>query len=117
MMAKVFSSYDEEGARFAAFGSDPDGTEYVIFSITLEPDQQDRDLGLDDMHIEIGGQVTGGYGKVARIVSDSSGLTVHPNDPGDPLRIDVANSADAADAVAALKSICDLGGVAFEESA
>jgi hypothetical protein len=117
MMARVFSSYDEEGARFAAFGSDAVGTEHVIFSIVLEPDQQDRDLGLDGIHIEISGQGNGGYDKVARIVSTPSGLTVHPKDPDDPLRIDIANAAEAAGTVAALKSICDFADVAFEEHA
>lgn len=63
--ASCITWQNDNGVALLGFADDEfDTTQYLLLQRTLEPDQQDRDLGLDRLHIELNDQARSDYGTV-----------------------------------------------------
>lgn len=79
--AKIFFSEDENGVLVVAFADDEqEPQKSVLIQKTLEPDEQDRELGLDKSHIEIAGQSRSTYGGISSINVSLDGVEIHLNE-------------------------------------
>jgi hypothetical protein len=55
----------EDGVAVLGFADDDTHTtQYLLLQRTLEPDQQDRKLGMDQVHLELNSQIKSAYGTV-----------------------------------------------------
>ncbi|MBB3118229.1 hypothetical protein FHS03_001260 [Massilia violacea] len=54
----------------------------MLLQKTLEPDEQDEELGMDTAHIEIEDQSRSGYGGIASLAWDGGELCIRLNERG-----------------------------------
>lgn len=74
--AKSVSSLEENGVVMLAFADDPAApSQYVLLQRTLNPSQQDKDLGQDRVHVQVNGELNSGYGDISEASLDRSGLS------------------------------------------
>ncbi|NVD97302.1 Imm10 family immunity protein [Massilia sp. BJB1822] len=81
--AKTISIEEDEYSLTIGFlddGKEPH--KYVLLQKTLEPDEQDEELGMNVAHIEIEDQARSGYGGIASIAVDDGGLCIRLNEKG-----------------------------------
>jgi hypothetical protein len=81
--AKFVSFQNEDGIVVVGFADDEfQTTQYVLLQRTLEPDEQDRKLGHDKVHVELDSQNRSGYGGIERIQMEGSALRFALNAKG-----------------------------------
>ncbi|WP_256077331.1 Imm10 family immunity protein [Massilia sp. YIM B04103] len=113
--AKTISIEEDEYSLTIGFlddGEEPH--KYVLLQKTLEPDEQDEELGMDVAHIEIEDQARSGYGGIASIAVDDGGLCIRLNEKGKKF-LDVAGQlliafespAQKVELQAALQRMCE----------
>lgn len=81
--AKTISIDEDEYSLTVGFlddGAEPQ--RYVLLQKALEPDEQDRKLGMDVTHIEIEDQIRSGYGGIASVVFKDGRLLINLNEKG-----------------------------------
>jgi len=76
-LAKAVSFSNDEGGTLLAFADDPlEPANYVMLDLANEPDEQERRLGLDGVHIDAGALGVDGYDLVHDIRETDSGVVV-----------------------------------------
>lgn len=76
-LAKAASFGDDGYATLLAFADDTlDPVDYVILDLANEPDEQEMQLGLDGVHIDVGGADVEGYDLVHDIRETDTGIVV-----------------------------------------
>ena len=79
--ANFIRCQDQDGVVMVGFADDEfNTTEYLLLQRTLEPDQQDCELGHDAIHVELDSPERSGYGGVKLIRLDGSTVRVELNE-------------------------------------
>ena len=74
--ASCITWQNENGVAVLGFADDElNTTRYVLLQRTLEPDQQDRSLGQDRVHIEVNDQSQSAYGDIEEAQLRTEGVT------------------------------------------
>ena len=76
-IAKCITCQNDNGLVMVAFADDDvETTKYLLFQRTLEPDEQDRELGQDKVHVQLDSQEQSGYGGVSALRLNESIVTI-----------------------------------------
>jgi len=86
----------EDGVAMLGFADDDfNTTQYLLLQRTLEPDQQDRGLGMDKVHIELNSQIRSAYGNVEEAQLRTRGV-VFRLDPATAAKVSDGETIDVA---------------------
>jgi hypothetical protein len=84
----------EDGVAMVGFADDDiNTTQYLMLQRTLGPDQQDRRLGMDKVHIEFNSQLRSAYGNVEEVQLRKQGV-VFRFDPATAAKVSSGETID-----------------------